>query len=106
MAEQINDVNIKFVKRRTIRLNSKPEVKGEVTEMKGGAGDHTVAYISISTSNYAGYYILVDTRMPNSIFVLFRGTYSAKSAGSYSKPTSIVPFNVAKHIQKKNWRIY
>jgi hypothetical protein len=100
MAEQINDVNIKFVKRRTIRLNSKPEVKGEVTEMKGGAGDYTVAYISISTSNYAGYYILVDTRMPNSIFVLFRGTYSTKSAGSYSKPSSIVPFNVAKQYTK------
>jgi len=101
MAEQINDVNIKFVERRTIRLNKKPEIKTEVTEMKGGAGDYTVAYISISTSNYAGYYILVDTRMPNSIFVLFRGTYSAKSAGSYSKPTSIVPFNVAKQYSKE-----
>jgi hypothetical protein len=38
--------------------------------------------------------------MPNSIFVLFRGTYSAKSAGSYLKPTSIVPFNVAKQYTK------
>jgi len=104
MAEQINDVNIKFVERRTIRLNKKPEVTGEVTEMTGemtgGAGDYTVAYISIATSNYAGYYILVDTRMPNSIFVLFRGTYSAKSAGSYNKPSSIVPFNVAKQYTK------
>jgi hypothetical protein len=89
-----------FEGQQTIRLNSKPEVKGEVTEMKGGAGDYTVAYISISTSNYAGYYILVDTRMPNSIFVLFRGTYSTKSAGSYSKPSSIVPFNVAKQYTK------
>ena len=35
MAEQINDVNIKFVERRTIRLNKKPEVTGEVTEMTG-----------------------------------------------------------------------
>ena len=100
MAQQINDVNIKFVERRTIRLNKKPEIKTKVTEMKGGAGDYTVAYISIATSNYAGYYILVDTRMPNSIFVLFRGTYSAKAAGSYNKPSSIVPFNVAKQYTK------
>ena len=100
MAEKINDVNIKFVERRTIRNEPKSDKKLEVTEMKGGAGDYTVAYTSISTSNYAGYYILVDTRMPNSIFVIFRGTYSAKSAGSYSKPSSIVPFNVAKQYTK------
>lgn len=99
MAQQINDVNIKFVERaNSAKIN--PE-EPKVTEMKGGAGDYTVAYISISTSNYAGYYILVDTRMPNSIFVLFRGTYSAKSAGSYSKPSSIVPFNVAKQYSKE-----
>ena len=36
--------------------------------------------------------------MPNCIFVLFRGTYSAKSAGSYSKPNSLVPHEVAKYI--------
>ena len=60
--------------------------------------DFTVAYISISTSNYGGYYILVDSRMPNSIFVVFRGTYSAKSAGSYSKPTSIIPYAVGKDL--------
>lgn len=53
--------------------------------------DYTVAYISIATSNYGGYYILVDTRMPNCIFVIFRGTYSAKSASSYSKPESLKP---------------
>ena len=42
--------------------------------------------------------------MPNSIFVLFRGTYSAKSAGSYNKPSSIVPFNVAKQYTKAEIR--
>jgi len=60
-----------------------------------------VAYISISTSNYGGYYILVDTRMPNSIFVVFRGTYSAKSAGSYTNPTSVVPYDIAKNLPKQ-----
>jgi len=61
-------------------------------------GNYRCSYISIATSNYSGIYILVDTRMPNCIFVLFRGTYSAKSAGSYSKPNSLVPHEVAKHI--------
>ena len=61
-------------------------------------GNYKCSYISIATSNYSGIYILVDTRMPNCIFVLFRGTYSAKSAGSYSKPNSLVPHEVAKYI--------
>ena len=46
MAEKINDVNIKFVERRTIRNEPKSDKKLEVTEMKGGAGDYTVAYTS------------------------------------------------------------
>ena len=61
-------------------------------------GNYTCSYISVATSNYSGIYVLVDTRMPNSIFVLFRGTYSAKSAGSYTKPNSLVPYEVAKYI--------
>ena len=89
MAHKVNDVNIKHVA-QTNNLSTR------VTEIKGN--NYTVAYISIGTSNYGGYYILVDTRMPNCIFVLFRGTYSAKSAGSYSKPDSIIPFNIAKNI--------
>ena len=53
--------------------------------------DYKVAYINISTSNYAGNWVLVDTRLPDTIFVIFRGTYSPKSAGSYTKPSSLVP---------------
>jgi len=107
MARKINEVNNKFVTRRDI----KTPVGQQVTEMKnitGGRGpndNYTVAYISISTSNYAGYYILVDTRMPNSIFVLFRGTYSAKSAGSYAKHTSIVPFDIATELDKQKLQL-
>jgi hypothetical protein len=110
MAENINKVTKKFVDRK-IPKQEKPQ--------KGGIGmpsmpsmpsmpnmniksifgkNYQVAYISISTSNYGGYYILVDTRMPNCIFVVFRGTYSAKSAGAYTKPSSIVPFNIGKNI--------
>jgi hypothetical protein len=59
---------------------------------------YNVGYISIATSNYGGYYIIVDTRMPNCIFVVFRGTYSAKAAGSYSKPSSITGHEIAKDI--------
>ena len=43
-------------------------------------------FISIGTSNYGGIYIIADKRMPNIINVVFRGTYSAKSAQSYLKP--------------------
>lgn len=59
---------------------------------------YNVGYISMATSNYGGYYIIVDTRMPNCIFVVFRGTYSAKAAGSYSKPSSITGHEIAKDI--------
>ena len=71
----------------------------KVTVINGNG--FTVAYISISTSNYGGYYILVDTRMPNSIFVVFRGTYSAKSAGAYTKPTTVVPYDIASNLPKQ-----
>lgn len=55
-----------------------------------------VKYISIGWSNYGEIYIVADKRMPNIIFLIFRGTYSAKTASLYSKPTSIVPLTVCK----------
>jgi hypothetical protein len=88
MAEQINDITSR---------RSKSTIKGE-TEIS--IGDEKVAYVSISTSNYGGYYILVDSRMPTSIFVVFRGTYSAKSAGSYTKPSSLVPTKIGTDLPK------
>ena len=63
-----------------------------------------VAYISISTSNYAGTYILYDTTKPTCMFVIFRGTYSAKSAGSYTKPNSLVA-SVFEEINDNNTKI-
>jgi len=54
----------------------------------------SVNYISIATSNYGEIYVVVDKRMPNSIWVIFRGTYSGKTAASYSKPSSIIPLYV------------
>jgi hypothetical protein len=54
----------------------------------------SVKYISIGWSNYGEIYVVADKRMPNTIFLIFRGTYSAKTASLYSKPTSVVPLTV------------
>ena len=54
----------------------------------------TVKYISIGWSNYGEIYVVADKRMLNTIFLIFRGTYSAKTAALYSKPTSVVPLTV------------
>jgi len=56
----------------------------------------TVKYISIGWSNYGEIYVVADKRMPKTIFLIFRGTYSAKTAALYSKPTSLVPLTVCK----------
>lgn len=61
------------------------------------AADTDVKYISIGWSNYGEIYVVADKRMPNTILLLFRGTYSAKTAALYSKPTSIVPITVCKN---------
>jgi hypothetical protein len=53
-----------------------------------------VKYISLGWSNYGEIYILADKRMPHSIFVIFRGTYSAGTTAIYSKPTSAIPLQV------------
>jgi hypothetical protein len=56
----------------------------------------SVKYISIGWSNYGEVYVVADKRMPNTLFVIFRGTYSAKTAALYSKPTSVIPLKVCK----------
>ena len=50
-----------------------------------------VHYLSYSTYQYGGVFLLYDLKLPNTIFVIFRGTYSPKSAFSYTKPTTLVP---------------
>jgi hypothetical protein len=57
----------------------------------------SVQYISLGWSNYGEVYIVADKRMPHTLFVIFRGTYSAKTAALYSKPTSIVPLSACKN---------
>jgi len=53
-----------------------------------------VKYISIGWSNYGEIYVVADKRMSTTLFLIFRGTYSAKTAALYSKPTSIIPLTV------------
>ena len=53
-----------------------------------------VKYISIATSNYGEIYVVADKRMPTTIFLIFRGTYSGKTAAAYTKPTSLIPLNI------------
>lgn len=57
---------------------------------------HNLIYISISNSNYREVYVMIDKRMPNSIWISFRGTYSAKSLSSYIKLSSITPYTIYK----------
>jgi hypothetical protein len=56
----------------------------------------TVKYISIGWSNYGEIYVVADKRMPNTLFLIFRGTYNAKTAAIYINPTSIFPVTVCK----------
>jgi hypothetical protein len=62
--------------------------------------NNSLKFVSISTSNYGEIYVMCDTRCPNMLFVLFRGTYSAKTAAAYTKPTSIMPQWVGNIINK------
>lgn len=64
----------------------------------------TVKYISVGWSSYGEIFIVADKRMPTMIFVIFRGTYSAKTAALYSKPTSLVPLQIG--CKKKEGFLY
>lgn len=57
-------------------------------------------YISLAWSRYGEVYVIADTRMPDCIWVLFRGTYSNKTAASYTKVSSIIPLSACKPGEK------
>lgn len=57
---------------------------------------HYLKYISLAWSRYGEVYIIADTRMPDCIWLLFRGTYSNKTAASYTKLSSIIPISVCR----------
>ena len=84
MPQNINIIN------GDLKGEKKFPVPGEETQPE------QVKYISIGWSNYGEIYVVADKRMPNTILLIFRGTYSAKTTALYSKPTSIVPLTVCK----------
>ena len=53
-----------------------------------------VIMVSIATSNYKSIYVVCDRRIPQLIYVIFKGTSSYKEASSYNRPSSIVPTTV------------
>ena len=61
-----------------------------------------IKFISIATSNYGEVYVIADLRTPNTMWVVFRGTYSAKTFMSYSKPTSLAPINIGVNASGKS----
>jgi len=74
------------------------EVKGTPNYLVPGepTKPDDVKYISLGWSNYGEIFIVADKRMPNTIFLIFRGTYSSKTAAIYSKPSSVVPLTAYK----------
>ena len=65
-----------------------------------------VYYISIGTSNYGNIYLVAHKKIPGKIFVIFRGTYSAKTAGAYTKPTSLVTWTVSQILGMNEGYLY
>ena len=60
-------------------------------EVPNTPSNPNIVFVSIATSNYGEVYVTGDKRMPNLVVITFRGTYSAKSAGAYTKPSSLTP---------------
>ncbi len=77
-------------------------INGEVKEYYQKVNpSKQVTYISLAWSNYGEVYVVADKRMPNTILVLFRGTYSAKTMALYFKPTSLVPLQICPGSEEK-----
>jgi len=108
----INDINIpafktQLIKIRNITFNKifkdnlthRNEITKKINDInyfpdKKEINHHqleNVKYVCISTSNYSSVYILAIKDI-NAIFVCFRGTYSPKSASSWSKIRHSIPF--------------
>ena len=93
--KKVKDVTSEINNKIKASVNLSPKKYNFVQPIMSGnvekIGDFKVAYISIATAKYSGCYILVDTRMINCIFVIFRGTYSKESANSYVRTSTLTP---------------
>ena len=56
--------------------------------------DPKLLVISEADSNYGDVLIIGHLDLKNFVFVCYRGTYSAKTAGSYTKPQTLFPYIV------------
>ena len=61
----------------------------EINDGMNPSPSSNLVFINITDSNYGEIYVIGDKRMPNVVIVSFRGTATAKSAGSYMR----VPLN-------------
>ena len=96
-AEHVNIVNGEAAKVKKasgfnmLKSRSKDELNCSDTIPLPSPEPTNLILTTIGTSNYSQCCVFADTRMPNIICVAFRGTYSPKSAGSYTQATSVVP---------------
>ena len=72
----------------------------------GNSGLKKISYISIGTSNYGEIFLFAHKEMIGKIFVVFRGTYSVKTLGAYSKPSSIWSQSVSTFLNVKESYLY
>jgi len=77
------------------RINSLIEDTAKSPDYKQET-DANVQIISIADSNYGDVLVIGIKTLPNLIFCSFRGTYSLKTAASYSRPDSIIPVLIDK----------
>ena len=89
MAKKINVINTAGVKGSFKKDDPQKKTFTE-NEPFQSISDARVKYFSIANHSYGGTFILADKNIPNAIFVIFRGTYSAKSAGTYTRPDSVI----------------
>jgi len=78
-------------------------------DVKQTIANDKLVFVSIETSNYGEIFVVGDKRMPNIVTVIFRGTSDAKSAGSYTKLSSLKAMwtgNVAGLKNKKEKYLY
>jgi hypothetical protein len=95
-AEHVNIINgeaskVKKSWSNMVKSRSKDELNCSDTIPLPSPEQQNLILTTIGTSNYSQCCVFADIRMPNIICVSFRGTYSPKSAGSYTQFSSLLP---------------
>jgi hypothetical protein len=95
-AEHVNKINgeaskVKKGWANAVKSRSKNELNCEDTIPLPSPEQQNLILTTIGTSNYSQCCVFADIRNPTMICVSFRGTYSPKSAGSYTQFTSLTP---------------